>query len=65
MAISLDEYPNSYDLMAIEPIEEILISQFCDIEKAHNFQSLTLEEKNDRIREIALHIDQLYLRKKN
>lgn len=58
MASSLDEYPNSYDLMAIEPIEKILIKYFCCIDKMYEFQKASLVKKKEIIREIALQIDQ-------
>ena len=58
MATSLDKYPNTYELMAIKPIEDILNKYFCDIKLAYEFQEATLEKKKQMIREIALEIDQ-------
>ena len=58
MATSLDIYPNSYDLMAIEPIQKILESYLCNIEWMFNFQKASLKEKKQIIEDICLEIDQ-------
>jgi len=59
MATSLDNYPNSYDLMAIEPIKEVLESYLLDIKLNNKFQGATLEQKKEIIEEISLEIDQV------
>ena len=65
MSTSLDTYPNSYDLQAIEPIEGVLISYFCKAHTAFEFQEATLEKKKELIRSLALVIDrELYTTEK-
>jgi len=57
MAKSLEKYPNSYDLMAIEPIKEILENYLLNIQWNYEFQKLTLKEKKEIIEEMSLEID--------
>ena len=64
MATSLDQYPNFYELMAIEPIEKVLIDYFCKIETAYKFQEATLEKKKEIIRDLALEIDQVLIKER-
>lgn len=54
---SSDNYPNSYDLMAIEPTREILEKYLCDIKWHYEFDKMDLEEKKKVIEEISLEID--------
>ena len=58
MATSLDNYPNGYDLMAIEPIQNILEKYLLKIQWNDEFNKSTLEEKKEIIEGICLEIDQ-------
>jgi len=57
MSTSLDTYPNSYDLQAIQPIEEILCGYFCKIDNMYSFEKATLVEKKEIIQGLSLRID--------
>jgi len=57
MSTSLDAYPNSYDLQAIQPIEEILCGYFCKIDNMYDFEKATLIEKRELIQSLSLRID--------
>lgn len=54
---SIENYPNSYDLQAAEPIKEILEKYFTNIVWSYQFQEATLQEKKVMLQTIALEID--------
>lgn len=57
MATSMDNYPNSYDYMAIEPIVKVLEKYFLSIEWFYDYEKSALEDKKEALEEIALEID--------
>lgn len=57
MTSSLDEYPNAYDLQAIEDKRKVLENYLLDIKWCFKFNQMTIEEKKQEIENICLEID--------
>ena len=59
-----DQFKNSdvYDIEASGDIFKVLVNHFLDIEKAHAFNSKTMNEKIEALRDIAIEINYLNLK---